>query len=324
MPVAGLDADERTDVMSSAQEVPTNSPAPDDDPGRKARIIAEVDRLLHTQDDHSPWLETDGEAHFDPDLDLLSQLITVPVREGASTQTGILGKALDAWFAQEFRRAGFEADLVWPRPTEPRVLPPDIASLLSQLSRRKDRDLRGELTSRLAQLKSVAPRDANILGRAYVKQVDVVMSSWQTGPELLLSTKSMSSSFGKNLANRFEEAYGDAENLRARHPLAAVGFAFVTSAEIFDVPAQGARAVDMMYKLRDRGDGHGYTSTTLICFDRTPEGDAVVLPDVFPEDLRPGPFIEHMIDTILVAAPASRHERVRQLRGPNAAPLSVQ
>ena len=34
----------------------------------------------------------------------------------------------------------------------------------------------------------------------------------------------MVSLIGKNLSNRFEEAYGDAGNLRSRYPLAAVGF----------------------------------------------------------------------------------------------------
>ena len=37
------------------------------------------------------------------------------------------------------------------------------------------------------------------------------MSSWATGPELMVSTKRMDSSFGKNAANRVEESYGDAK-----------------------------------------------------------------------------------------------------------------
>ena len=63
---------------------------------------------------------------------------------------------------------------------------------------------------------------ANLLGKNYVKQVDVVMSGWATGPELMVSTKRMDSSFGKNAANRVEESYGDAKNLRLRHPQAAL------------------------------------------------------------------------------------------------------
>ena len=50
--------------------------------------------------------------------------------------------------------------------------------------------------------------------RAYEKPVDVVISRWDRGPEVLISTKAQLSSFGKNLPNRFEESYGDAGNLR--------------------------------------------------------------------------------------------------------------
>ncbi len=56
----------------------------------------------------------------------------------------------------------------------------------------------------------MAPVDARVLGRAYEKQVDVVIARWDRGPKLLVSTKAQLSSFGKNLPNRFEEAYGDA------------------------------------------------------------------------------------------------------------------
>lgn len=37
----------------------------------------------------------------------------------------------------------------------------------------------------------------------------------------------MLSSYGKNLRNRFEEAYGDAKNIRGRFPLVALGFLFL-------------------------------------------------------------------------------------------------
>jgi hypothetical protein len=79
---------------------------------------------------------------------------------------------------------------------------------------------------------SVAPVDARVLGRAYEKQVDVVISRWDRGPEILISTKAQLSSFGKNLPNRFEESYGDAGNLRGRYPLAAVGYLFVQRSTI--------------------------------------------------------------------------------------------
>ena len=222
----------------------------------------------------------------------------------------VLGKGLDAWFAHEFRRAGFNPDAVWPRASDPRVLPTDITALLQRVPA----DLREDLSARLLKLRAVAPQDASILGRAYTKQVDVVMSSWSTGPELLLSTKSQSSSFGKNLPNRFEEAYGDAGNLRARYPLAAVGFAFVLSSAIHAEPSQLERAIDMMRKLRDRGDGNGYTATCLLMYDASPSGAVSILTDAIPADLGAPQFIDTMITTILDAAPASSHRTVRDRR----------
>jgi hypothetical protein len=101
-----------------------------------------------------------------------------------------------------------------------------------------------------------------VLGRAYEKQVDVVIARWDRGPELLISTKAQLSSFGKNLPNRFEEAYGDAGNLRGRYPLAAVGYFFVQRATIVTrEPDAFERSVDMIRKLRDTGDTNGYTAT---------------------------------------------------------------
>ncbi|WP_366181370.1 hypothetical protein ABXS69_04610 [Actinomyces timonensis] len=210
------------------------------------RGIARYDALIQAASCESPWRHdaTGGRAYL-PDLELLGSILTIPVSESAPTQTGLLGKGLDAWFAHEFRRAGFDPDSVWPRASDPRVLPADIKALLQRLPA----DARNDLAARLLKLRAVAPQDASILGRAYTKQVDVVISSWSTGPELLLSTKSQGSSFGKNLPNRFEEAYGDAGNLRARHPLAAVGFAFALSSAIDAEPSQLERAIDMMRKL---------------------------------------------------------------------------
>ena len=136
------------------------------------------------------------------------------------SESGSFAGGIDAWVASEFRRAGFNADEVWPRATRPRVLPRDLVVLLDKLPAAPG----AELSRRLANLPAGAPVDARVLGRAYEKQVDVVIARWDRGPELLVSTKAQLSSFGKNLPNRFEEAYGDAGNLRGRYPLAAVGY----------------------------------------------------------------------------------------------------
>lgn len=267
------------------------------------------DEVLNQADAAAPWRHGPVREYV-PDVRTLERLIEVPVSKGASSQSGLYGKGLDSWFAHEFRRAGFDENRVWPRANEPRVLPRPIQALVEGLPR----GLAQEVGERLVKMRSVAPQDANIWGRAYTKQVDVAMSSWQSGPELLVSTKAQNSSFGNNLANRFEEAYGDAGNLRARYPLAAVGFAFVMRSTVLDEPAMLERAVDMMRKLRDRGDGNGYTATCLVVVDWFAENGVTVLLDEVPPDLGPGQFFDALIDQILEAAPITEHVQARELR----------
>lgn len=279
-------------------------------PRARTRGAARFDDLLAAAGLADPWEGSGGSRRYLPDLVLLEDILEIPVREGARSQSGLYGRALDAWLAHEFRRAGFDVDSVWPRASDPRVLPQEIARLLELLPDRLARTMH----ERLLRATSVAPQDARIRGRAYVKQVDVGISSWTTGPELLLSTKALNSSFGNNLANRFEEAYGDAGNLRARYPLAAVGFAFFVRSTILDEPHMLARAVDMVDKLRDRGDGNGYTSTCLVVTHWSEDGSVSVRPGAVPDHLGVGPFMESLIDVVLGYAPVTDHTRVRDLR----------
>lgn len=83
-----------------------------------------------------------------------------------------------------------------------------------------------------AKARQALPAEAHVLGSAYSKRADVVVASWAAGIEVLISTKTMLSSYQKNLRNRFEEGYGDAKNLRGRHPLAALGFLYIVGADI--------------------------------------------------------------------------------------------
>jgi hypothetical protein len=133
---------------------------------------------------------------------------------------------------------------------------------------------RDELLSRLRKgggTGGVGTASANIAGKNYFKQVDVIMSSWQTGPELLISTKRMDSSFGKNAANRVEESYGDAKNLALRHPLAALGFAYsLRSTAYTEERRQFDWIVDLLIKLGREDDA--YDACALIVPEW--EGDA--------------------------------------------------
>lgn len=258
-----------------------------------------------------PWAHGRGETpDYRPDYSLLEQLLTIPVRAGKGWATGALANGVDSWLAHEFRRSGFTPDEVWPRATRPRILPRDIALLLERLPRALSEEVRAKVVA----MPGVAPTDAKILGRAYEKQVDVAISRWDRGPELLLSTKTQVSSFGKNLSNRFEEAYGDAGNLRSRYPLAAVGFFFVQRSTILtDEPDAYERTVDMIRKLRDDGGANGYTATGLALISWSDDSTVKVELDRVPLDVRPEQFMTRMIRQVLAATSVSQHVDVRSL-----------
>lgn len=271
------------------------------------------DPILAAHAPTAPWRrDGDGTPRHVPAHDLLCRLLAEPIRAGQVSESGRFARAVDAWIAHELRRIGFDADAVWPRAARPRVLPHDVAQLLARLPR----GLAEQVRARLPDIPAVGPVDARVLGRAYEKQVDICISRWDRGPELLISTKAQTASFGKNLPNRFEEAYGDAGNLRGRHPLAAVGFVFVQRATVIDrEPAAFARTVDMMRKLRDRGDGNGYTATALVLVDwddpAGPDTAVRVRDDAVPADIAAPQFFAHMTTQVLAAAPVTDHAAAR-------------
>lgn len=269
-----------------------------------------------------PWGHAPGDPPvYEPDYDLLGRLLTLPVRAGAASESGAFPAGIDAWIAHELRRAGFSEDEVWPRAQRPRVLPRDVATLLERLPARA----REELAERIRKMPAVAPVEARVLGRAYVKQVDVGIARWDRGPEVLVSTKAQLSSFRKNLPNRFEESYGDAGNLRARYPLAAVGYFFVQRSKILtDEPDAFELAIDMIRKLRDIGDGSGYTTTGLLLVEwDDPPSTATVhaRPEDVPADVAPPRFFSELIQHVLSISPVPHHVRVRSLLERRAIPV---
>lgn len=207
----------------------------------KPSKLDRFDTLVPNEPWVNPW-QPDGSYRCD--IALLESLVGVAV--GTSQRSGVVAGAADVWAAEELRRAGFEADEVWPRRTLPRVLPRDVRNFVQQAL---TKDLREQVEARygVSGAKNALPAEAHVMGRAYSKQSDVLIASWTAGVELLISTKTMLSSYQKNLRNRFEEGYGDAKNLRGRHPMAALGFLFVAGADIPD--ASLAFAVDMLRKL---------------------------------------------------------------------------
>lgn len=203
----------------------------------------------------NPWSPGDaGMPVYLPDYTTLRKLLGVPVLLAANTQSGVTALALDVWMAYEFRRCGFNEDALWPRATAPRVLPIEVTRLVNGLPK----TLKAPLLELIRKGKvRGGTASANILGKNYVKQVDVGLSSWDTGPELLISTKRMDSSFGKNAANRIEESYGDAKNLRLRHPQAGHGFFFGLRSTAFSKEPRTAEwLIDLLIKMGQEDDAY--------------------------------------------------------------------
>lgn len=241
----------------------------------------------------NPWIiGRDEQIRFEPDYDTLERLLGVPLHLKAGTQSGVPALALDVWLSYELRRAGFHPDQVWPRATNPRILPASVPALVASLPAK----LRAELAARIAKKSSipgVTSASANVLGKNYLKQVDVIITDWATGPELLVSTKRMDSSYGKNAPNRIEESYGDAKNLRLRHPLAALGFLFGLRSDILTKESPTAEWLfDLLIKLGREDDAYHATALVLMEY-----GDEQAPPeeDVEPDAggiLEPGPESE--------------------------------
>jgi len=243
------------------------------EPSTKAKAWAIFDRIVADAAPggvHSnPWTRgADGALSFQPDIDVLIRLLGVPLYLKAPTTTGVPALALDVWLSYELRRAGFDEDAVWPRASTPRILPGPISSLLAKVTA-KEREALWTRLRRKTPPAGAAASSASILGKNYLKQVDVVMSNWVAGPELLISTKRMDSSFGKNAANRVEESYGDAKNLRLRHPLAALGFVYGLRSTIFDEsPDKAEWLIDLLQKLGREDDA--YHAVALIIIEYGP------------------------------------------------------
>lgn len=213
----------------------------------------------------NPWiLAQDGEVRFEPDYETLARLLGVPLYFKAGTQSGVPALALDVWLSYELRRAGFQRDQVWPRPTHPRILPASVRALIKSLPGKLRTDV-ADRVERSASIPGVTMASANVLGKNYLKQVDVIITDWWTGPELLVSTKRMDSSYGKNAPNRVEEAYGDAKNLRLRHPMAALGLVFGLRSDILKKEAKTADWLfDQLAKLGQEDDAYHATCVVLM------------------------------------------------------------
>lgn len=324
------------------------------EPSTKATAWAIFDRIVADAAPQGrytgPWHRIDDALVYQPDFRVLRRLLGVPLYLDAPSTTGVPALALDVWLSYELRRAGFDPNAVWPRATEPRIMPSAIANLLEALPI-KERQL---IEPRLQRsMKGVAGSSASVLGKHYMKQVDIVMSDWDTGPELLISTKRMDSSFGKNAANRVEESYGDAKNLRLRHPLAALGFVYGLRSTILTTePDKAEWLIDLLAKLGTEDDAYHAVALVMIDYEsraddvadgidevdslEKAEPDAlfdivdvetaaveealsalpnvVIRHDTVPPALQPARFLAAMVNRVLDTTPVTRHREARRLR----------
>lgn len=279
----------------------------------------DFDRTISDRTIASPWEAEEGGAspRYVPDIELLEALLTIPIKAGRAQASGRFAKAIDAWCAHELRRAGFEADEVWPRMSQPRVLPRDVGRLLDGLPQ----NLRGPVMDQVLRNRSVAPSDARVLGRVFLKQADVLIAQWSRGAELLVSTKSMLSSYGKNLRNRFEESYGDAKNLRGRFPLVSLGFLYLLRSDVKAEPASWELALDMLRKLREETDVYDATALLVASWDDADFQGVHVDWETVPPDLRVDQFLATLIGKVLERTPVQFHVRVRELRDQRPLPV---
>jgi hypothetical protein len=282
-----------------------------------------ADVMLGASAYRNPWVDRNT---YQPDYPLLERLLSIPVRQGAGQQSGRLARATDAWIAQELRCAGFGENEVWPRRVQPRILPQSLADV-ETVARQ------GGVPALRRAIKGWS--QAKLLGQYYLKQVDVLIAEWDRGAELIVSTKSMLSSYWNNLRNRFEEFVGDAKNLRGRYPLSAIGILFVTRSTIFDEEGAFHFLTDMLIRVRspelfdtaglvvarwndaDVGSWSGPIDLGEYGQVRQraeePPVVSVVLEEV-PDAVHPARFCRELIDCVLARTPITFHKRSRELK----------
>lgn len=272
-------------------------------------------RDLPPPDIASPWRD----GAYRANLNHLEELLSLCVRgsKWVKSQGGDMPQAIDLWVARELRRAGYEADAVWPREQEPRVLPASVARAVTRLSKR---DRENPAVARIvAKSGAVSPV---VFGEFFPKSVDVLVADWDRGMELMVSTKGMTSSFGKNMNNRWEEFAGDLRNLRGRFPLAVLGIVYLADASIQKAGNNYGRLVDMLLRLRLKAPlNPAYDATTLL-LARPDDGKARLVMDDVPTELHPDQFFEGLLRAAFERLPVSERDGARKLYGRGALPTA--
>ncbi len=291
----------------------------------KPDVFSLFDPTLNAADNTtSPWVR----SRYVPELDLLRELLSLPISTGEKQESGRVAKALDAWVAHELRRAGFPPGAVWPRTRRPRVLPDDAAPLeegIEALGKAlADAEAQGDKIKPAALRRAIRALDgklpgapeAYILGDFYAKQIDVAISSWRRGPDVLISTKTMFSSYRKNLKNRHEEAVGEVMSLRARHPMATMGYAYLVRRNVFEEEGAYAILYDILERLRRPGEAFDATLLLVADWDDHATPPQVTSIDQPAEVLDASRFFEDIVEYVTDRSPIKEHVEVRRRRAP--------
>jgi hypothetical protein len=283
-------------------------------------VFSDYDALLRGADlATSPW----ENGAYIAELDLLRQLLKLTL--GTKQQSGRMAKAVDAWIAHELRRAGFATDAVWPRTRQPRIMPAELAELEQAIDEvmealREDTDGKKLTPARVRRAirslghQRLGTNDAYILGDFYAKQVDVVISSWRRGPELLVSTKTMLSSYRNNFKNRHEEAVGEVDTLRRRHPMAAMGFAFLVRSNIYEGEGDYALLQNILTRLKRPGETFDATMLLVAQWDDADPAGSLRPIDEPDPNLSAGMFFADLIRATTERTPVAEHGEVRRRR----------
>ncbi|HEY8722264.1 MAG TPA: hypothetical protein VIL92_00220 [Gaiellaceae bacterium] len=151
--------------------------------------------------------------------------------------------------------------------------------------------------------------DANVLGRFYVKQVDVLVSAWQRGPDVLVSSKTMLSSYLKNKNNRYEEAVGEATNLRGRYPMAGMGYAYLVRDNIYAEGGAYAFIRNLLVRLR-KPDG-AFDATMLLVADWDDETRTLNAVEDPADELSASRFFADILNAVMNNTPVDIHQELR-------------
>jgi hypothetical protein len=151
--------------------------------------------------------------------------------------------------------------------------------------------------------------EAKVLGRFYRKQVDaVVLADWLRGPDVLVSGKTQFSSYLNNKNNRYEEAIGEAHNLRDRYPLAAMGFVYLVRSNVFEGGAYELLR-DLLVRLR-RPDGPLDATVLLVADWDDANLKLSIVEDPAPALALPR-FFENLLNATMSNTPADIHQGIR-------------